>query len=182
MKAESNMSKNSWSLRLAQAADIPALEILIPLSVRQLQAECYSPAQIEASLGTVFCVDPQLIEDGTYFVAEQDGKIIGCGGWGSRRSFYGAAGDRTLLDPVTEAARIRAFYVHPAHARRGIGRSIMAACESAITQAGFRKIEIAATPPGVPLYATFGYTEVERYDISMAGGLGLPIVKMDKTL
>ena len=163
-----------------------ALEALIPLSVRTLQAPYYSPAQMDAALGPVFGVDRQLIRDGTYFVAERDGAIVGCGGWSRRRSLYGGDIGRehedTLLDPQRDAARVRAFFVHPAWARRGIGRSIMAACEQAIFDAGFRTVDIVATLTGEPLYASFGYAVVERYDIAMAGGLSLPAVRMTKSM
>lgn len=175
-----------WPLRLAREVDVPALEALIPLSVRALQAPCYSPAQMEAALGPVFGVDRQLIRDGTYFVAEQDGEILGCGGWSRRRSLYGGDSGReqedALLDPQRDAARVRAFFVHPAWARRGIGRSIMAACERAIIESCFRTVDIVATLVGEPLYASFGYAVVERYDIVMAGGLSLPVVRMTKRM
>src|SRR5688500_14931887 len=122
-----------WPLRLAREDDVSSLEALIPLSVRALQAAHYSPAQMDAALGPVFGVDRQLIRDGTYFVAEREGAIVGCGGWSRRRSLYGGDGGReledALLDPQRDAARVRAFFVHPDWARRGIGRSIMAACE-----------------------------------------------------
>ena len=137
---------------------MPELEKLIPLSVRSLQAAYYSPAQMEAALGPVFGVDGQLIRDGTYFVVEHETQIIGCGGWSKRRSLYG--GDRNRaepdleLDPKRDAARVRAFFVHPSWARRGIGRSIMASCERAIIAAGFRTVEIIATLAGEPLYAS----------------------------
>lgn len=176
----------SWPLRLAREDDVPALEALIPLSVRALQAAHYSPAQMDVALGPVFGVDQQLIRDGTYFVVESDGTIAGCGGWSKRRSLYG--GDRgrqaedPLLDPATDAARVRAFFVHPAHARCGIGRSIMAACERAIAAAGFRTVDIVATLSGEPLYASFGYAAVERYGIPMTGGLSLPVVRMTRSL
>src|SRR6267143_2036357 len=169
-----------WKPRLAREEDIPALEALIPVSVRALQAPYYSSAQMEAALGPVFGVDRQLIRDGTYFVAESDGAIVGCGGWSRRRSLYGGDSGRPsedgLLDPQSDAARVRAFFVHPAWARRGIGRSIMAACEPAIIEAGFRTVDIVATLAGEPLYASFGYTVVERYEIGMTGGLTLPVV------
>jgi|SRR5580658_6422702 GNAT superfamily N-acetyltransferase len=173
-------------LRLACEADVPALEALIPLSVRALQAPYYSSAQMNAALGTVFGVDRQLIRDGTYFLAERDGAIIGCGGWSRRRSLFGGDKGRQqeddLLDPLRDAARVRAFFVHPAWARRGIGRSIMIACELAIIEAGFRRVEIVATLAGEPLYALFGYAVMERYEVAMAGGLGLPVVRMTKSL
>jgi len=174
-----------WTLRLAAITDIPALEELIPLSVRTLQAAHYSPAQMQAALGPVFGVDRQLIDDGTYFVAESEGQLAGCGGWSKRKSLFGGNKDRretteNQLDPKNDAARIRAFFVHPNWARRGIGRSLLEACESAILEAGFSKAELVATLAGEPLYASFGYTVVERFDIPLANGLGLPAVRMKK--
>ena len=175
-----------WALRLAEESDVSALEALIPISVRALQSPYYSIAQMDAALGPVFGVDRQLIRDGTYFVAEQDRVIVGCGGWSRRRSLYGGDTGRKcedgLLDPHREAARVRAFFVHPTWARRGIGRSIMVACEQAIIDAGFRSVDLIATLAGEPLYATFGYAVVERYDIAMANGLILPVVKMTKSM
>ena len=110
----------NWEPRLAQEADIPQLEVLIPVSVRALQAAHYSPAQMEAALGPVFGVDRQLIRDGTYFVVEYESQIVGCGGWSKRRSLYGGDRDRVEadpeLDPKCDAARVRAFFVHPAWA------------------------------------------------------------------
>jgi len=176
----------TWPLRLAREADVPAFEELIPLSVRALQAPYYSTAQMDAALGPVFGVDRQLIRDGTYFVAERDGALIGCGGWSRRRSLYGGDGGREnedgLLDPRLDAARVRAFFIHPSWARRGIGRSIMIACEQAMIEAGFRTVEIVATLAGEPLYASLGCAVVERYEIALAGGLGLPVVRMTKCL
>jgi GNAT superfamily N-acetyltransferase len=176
----------TWPLRLACEADVLALEELIPLSVRALQAPHYSTPQIEAALGPIFAVDRQLIRDGTYFVAEQGGVIVGCGGWSRRASLcggdHGRAQEDALLDPRRDSARVRAFFVHPAWARRGIGRSIVIACEQAIKEAGFRKVELAATLAGEPLYASFGYTVVERYEIAMANSLKLPVVRMTKTM
>lgn len=176
----------SWPLRLAREADVSALEELIPLSVRALQSAYYSQAQMEAALGPVFGVDRQLIRDGTYFVAEQDGAIVGCGGWSRRRSLFGGdrgrPGEDGLLDPEQDAARVRAFFVNPAWARRGIGRSIMAACELAINESGFRSVDIVATLAGEPLYASFGYAVVERYDLALAGGRSLPVVRMAKRM
>jgi N-acetylglutamate synthase-like GNAT family acetyltransferase len=175
-----------WPLRLAREADVPALEELIRLSVRGLQANYYSTAQMEAALGLVFGVDRQLIRDGTYFVAGRDGAIVGCGGWSRRRSLHG--GDRgriaedALLDRQADAARVRAFFVHPAWARRGIARSIMTACERAIIEAGFRSVEIVATLAGEPLYASFGCMVVERFEVPLSNGLCLPVVRMTKSM
>ena len=172
----------SITYRLATLADIPALEHLIPLSARQLQAGHYTAAQIEGAIGTVFGVDSQLIRDGTYFVAEADGLLVGCGGWSQRKTTYGSNRAKSapdpLRDPATEPAMIRAFFVHPAYARRGIGRRIMELSETGATVAGFKTIEIVATLPGVPLYATFDYTSVERFDIALPNGATMPVQRM----
>jgi GNAT superfamily N-acetyltransferase len=172
------------SLRLACAADIPELETLIGRSVRELQSAYYSAAQMDGALGSVFGVDRQLIRDQTYFVVEQDGAIIACGGWSKRASLFGSdavrATEDVLLDPLQDAARIRAFFVHPEHARRGLGRAILAACEGAIRAARFRSIELVATLPGVPFYRAFGYQAGERYEVSLPHGLSLPVVRMAK--
>ena len=172
------------SLRLARADDVPALEQLIARSVRQLSAGYYSDAQIESALRYVFGVDTQLIADGTYFVVEVDGRIAGCGGWSKRQTLYGGdqmkTGEDALLDPATEAARIRAFFVDPNYARRGIGRQLIAACEQAAQAAGFRRLEMGATLPGEPLYAAAGYQAIERIDYQMPDGVTLPVIRMGK--
>lgn len=176
----------NWQLRLARMEDVPALEQLIPLSVRTLQAPHYSAAQMAAAMGPVFGVDRQLINDGTYFVVENAGVIIGCGGWSRRKSLFGAdtarAGEDAMLDPATDPARIRAFFIHPDWARRGIGKAILTACESAIIASDFPQAELVATLAGEPLYLACGYSEVERYEVSMSGGLTLPVVRMTKRL
>jgi GNAT superfamily N-acetyltransferase len=177
----------TFALRLAGEQDIPALSVLIPLSVRSLQAAHYSPAQMDAALGPVFGVDRELIRDGTYFVVEHGRVLAGCGGWSRRRSLFGgdagrASAEAELLDPAHDPARIRAFFVHPDYARRGIGRRIMNACEKAIAEAQFRSIELVATLAGEPLYAAFSYDVLERYEIPLAAGLMLPAVRMGKRL
>ena len=176
----------NWTLRIARMEDVTALEKLIPLSVRALQAANYSPAQMEAALGPVFGVDRQLIADGTYFVAEHDAQIIGCGGWSRRQAIFGGdrarSGEAEWIDPTRDAARIRAFFVHPDFARRGIGRAILAACEEAILKNGFHSAELVATLAGEPLYAAFTYEVVERCEVPMSGGLKLPVVRMIKRM
>jgi GNAT superfamily N-acetyltransferase len=175
----------NWQPRLARDEDVHTLTELIRISSRALQAPYYSTHQIEAALGPIFAVDRQLIRDGTYFVIEQDGTIIGCGGWSKRKSLYGGDGNRpaedAMLDPTRDAARIRAFFVHPSWARRGIGKSILYACEDAIVSAQFLHADLVATLAGEPLYAAFGYTVIERYEIPMANRLGLPVVRMSKS-
>jgi GNAT superfamily N-acetyltransferase len=177
-------------IRQAVAADIPALQSLIRESVLALQAGDYTPQQLELALERVFGVDTQLIQDGTYFVAEAqlgEGKTLaGCGGWSKRRTLYGsdhcAGREDALLDPQQEAAKIRAFFVHPAWARRGIGSRILEVCEEAAAAAGFRRLEMGATLTGVPLYLARGYTPGEHRQVPLAPGLSLPIVHMEKRL
>jgi GNAT superfamily N-acetyltransferase len=177
------------TLRLATPEDIPGLEKLIAASVRVLQRGDYSEAQREGALGTVFGVDTQLIADGTYYVAivrNADGRevLVGCGGWSKRKTLFG--GDHgpnrvsELLDPATDAAKIRAFFVHPEWARRGIGTLILNACEKAACYAGFRRFEMGATLTGVPMYAARGYAEVERIQVPLKNGESLLVVRMAK--
>ncbi len=172
-------------LRLAAEADIPALEHLIPLSARMLQAPYYTAAQIEAALGPVFAVDQQLIADGTYFVVESEGIIVGCGGWSRRIAQYGGGHPQPEekvgeLNPKREPARIRAFFVHPEYARRGIGRMLLAACEDALRAAGFREAVMVATLAGEPLYKSAGYHVIERFDVIARDGVKLGAVRMGK--
>jgi N-acetylglutamate synthase-like GNAT family acetyltransferase len=174
----------NYALRLATLEDIPPLEQLIPASVFALQASYYSTAQMQAALGPVFGVDAQLIQDGTYFVVEQDGQIVGCGGWSRRRAVFGGDRHRVVeddtLDPSLDPARIRAFFVRPGWERRGIGKRILSACESALTAAGFRRAVMVATLAGEPLYAASGYSVQERDEVPLANGLTLPVLRMAK--
>ena len=171
---------------IADERDIPALAKLIPRSVRELQSQYYSSTQMEAAIGSVFGVDRQLIRDGSYFVAEHDGEIVGCGGWSKRKKLFGsdaiAPNEHGLLDPKDDAARIRAFFIHPGWARRGIGRAILGACEKEIAAADFHTAELVATLPGELFYAAFNYVAAERYEIPLADGSRLPVVRMSKQL
>jgi GNAT superfamily N-acetyltransferase len=171
-------------LRLAEMADVPVLTGLITASVRILQAEDYTESQREGALASVFGVDTQLIADGTYFVAEVEGTIVACGGWSKRKTLYGAdhceGREDSLLDPAVDAAKIRAFFVHPEWVRRGIGTRVLEACESAARQAGFKKFEMGATLTGVALYKARGYREVEKIGVPLGNGEILPIVRMAK--
>jgi|SRR5579872_921991 len=172
-------------IRKAIGADIPRLREVIEASVRGLQAHDYTPAQIEGALRSVYGVDTQLITDGTYFaVVTPDGQIIACGGWSKRKTLYG--GDQyigredSLLDPKRDAAKIRAFFVHPDWARRGIGSLILDACERAAIDAGFTCLEMGATLTGIPFYRAKGYVEIEKQNAPLANGEVLGIVKMAK--
>jgi N-acetylglutamate synthase-like GNAT family acetyltransferase len=177
-------------LRNATTADIPEIRELIAASVRGLQAQDYSPAQIEGALQSVYGVDSQLIADGTYFVAEISDsdctRIVACGGWSKRNTLYGgdqyARREDSLLDPTHDAAKIRAFFVHPEFARRGLGTLILGACENAATSARFTRLEMGATLSGVPFYRARGYAEIENQQVPLGNGYTLAIVKMAKTI
>jgi GNAT superfamily N-acetyltransferase len=174
------------TIRIATVADIPALNGLIEASVRGLQASDYSPAQLDAALGSVFGVDRQLIADETYFIAERDGRLLGCGGWSRRRTLFGADAvadrDDSALTPGVDAARIRAFFVHPDAARQGVGAAILSACEAAATKAGFTALELGATLTGLPFYRRYGYKPIERRDAPLPSGESLAIVAMRKVV
>lgn len=174
-------------MRQATAADVPALTALIEASVRGLQATDYTAAEIEGALGHALGLDSQLIADGTYFVAElAAGELVGCGGWSYRATLCG--GDElpgrqaASLDPEVDAARIRAIYVHPKWARRGLGSLILAHCEQRAKEAGFRRLEMGSTLTGVPLYSLRGYREKEWITIPLPNGEALPVVRMTKVL
>jgi len=174
-----------FALRIAERHDVPALEALIPVSTRELQAAYYSPAQIDGALGSVFAVDRQLIADGTYFVVEDGDIIVGCGGWSKRKTLFGGdqgrpASEDALLDPSSEPARIRAFFVHPQWARRGIGTLLLRECERAAMASGFRSLELVATLAGVPLYAAGGFRAIEHFEIPLVTGGRMPAVRMSK--
>jgi len=186
-------------LRLAVPEDVPVLRELIVASVRGLQTQDYTQAQIEGALKTVFGVDSQLITDGTYIVgqaepaaveltgaksAQRELIIVGCGGWSKRKTLYGSdhwTGRRdTLLDPLHDAAKIRAFFVHPDWARRGVGSMILKACEDAAKSAGFTRFEMGATLTGAKLFGAKGYVAVKPISIPLVNGESLPVIHMEK--
>ena len=174
-------------LRVATPAEIPAMRELIAASVRGLQHE-YTESQREQVLASVFTPDTQLIVDQTYFVLEApDGALAACGGWSWRKTLYGgdhhtASRDGQGLDPATDAAKIRAFFVHPAWSRRGLGTRLLLACEQAAWDAGFRRCEMGATLAGVPLYERHGYQRVQQIEVKLPDGEALQVVRMEKAL
>jgi GNAT superfamily N-acetyltransferase len=176
----------SFVVRLATEDDVPRIKQLIPASVRALSVGYYTDRQIDTALVHVFGLDSQLITDGTYYVVTDEEYIVGCGGWSKRKTLYGGdqmkGGVDDLLDPDQDAAKIRAFFVDPGWARKGIGRIIMNVCEEAARADGFRRMELGATLPGEPLYAAMGFTVTERFDIAMPDGVTLPGAHMVKSL
>jgi GNAT superfamily N-acetyltransferase len=193
------MTQTNIRLRLAVPEDIPVLRALIEASARGLQKEDYTPAQIEGALKTVFGVDSQLIADGTYIVAEAEARsgdrtgatnspsglmIVGCGGWSKRKTLYGSdhwtGREDALLDPLRDAAKIRAFFIHPDWARRGVGSMILKACEDAARAAGFTRYEMGATLTGAKLFGAKGYVAVKPISIPLVNGESLPVIHMEK--
>lgn len=175
-----------WNTRLAVLNDVPALQNLINISARGLNGEHYTPEQIESILKYVYGVDTQLIHDQTYFVIEDDETIVGCGGWSRRKTLYGGDHQKTqvdnLLDPAADAARIRAFFVHPDWARKGIGSVLMNACERAARDAGFHTMELMATLTGETLYTRFGFRVIEDVDAALPDGAVVKIRRMTKNI
>lgn len=173
-------------IRPATLADKLALEGLIARSARELSKADYTPEQVEGALRGAFGVDTQLIHDGTYFVAESAAQLVGCGGWSYRRTLFGgdarAQRDAGELDPMQDAAKIRAFFIDPAHARQGIGQALLERCESEASARGFTRFELMATLPGVRLYAASGYVagEMIHYPLGVSG-LTIQFVPMSKS-
>ena len=163
-----------------------AIKQLIAESARQLSRQYYSDAQIEAAIATVFGVDTDLIEDGTYFVVESEGQLAGCGGWSKRKTLFGgdqySSRDTAYLDPQFEAAKIRAFFIHPDYARKGIARAILSRCEDEARAEGFRALELMATLPGIEFYKSCGFVETGNFDLALTEAVQLELVPMRKKL
>ncbi len=173
-----------FDIRTAVERDIEALRVLMAAAIEVLQRGFLSEAQIEASRA-IMGLDTQLIADGTYFVVEAEGALAGCGGWSRRATLYGGSHspgrNPALLDPAKDAARVRAMYTHPDFVRRGVGRLVLATCEAAAKAEGFRRVELAATLSGVPLYERCGYVAIERFE-DARGGVAVPLVRMGRVL
>lgn len=171
-----------FSSRLATSHDLAALKALMDTAIGELQRDFLDDRQIAASR-TIMGLDTQLIEDGTYFIVEENGTLAGCGGWSRRATVYG--GDHSpgrsaaLLDPAIDAARVRAMYTHPAFKRRGVGRLILSLCEDAAKAEGFSRAELVATLAGAPLYRACGYQATEDF-LDESGGAAVPLIRMAK--
>ncbi|HJP93718.1 MAG TPA: GNAT family N-acetyltransferase [Pyrinomonadaceae bacterium] len=173
-------------IRRATLDDREAITKLIAESARHLSRGHYNEQQVDAAIASVFGVDTDLIDDGTYFVAEISGALVGCGGWSRRKTLFGgdqyATRDTSYLDPESEPAKIRAFFIHPDHARKGIGRAILARCEEEARARGFRSLELMATLPGVEFYKSCGFSAQGDFNLDLAGGVRLELVPMRKEL
>jgi GNAT superfamily N-acetyltransferase len=174
------------AVRTATLADRDVLRDLIARSARQLSAADYRPEQVEGALQGAFGVDSQLIHDATYFVVEDDGVIVGCGGWSYRKTLFGGdqrpQRDAAELDPRTEAAKIRAFFVDPAHARRGIGTLLLEKCESEARLRGFLRVELMSTLPGIRLYSARGYSGARQVRYEVSPGVAIEFLPMSKSI
>jgi GNAT superfamily N-acetyltransferase len=170
--------------RLATHDDVPVLLPLMRAAIDELQRGFLDDAQIRSS-HAIMGIDTQLIDDGTYFVVEVDGRMAGCGGWSRRSTLYGgdhsSGRDAALLDPSRDAARVRAMYTHPEFARRGVGRLILSLCEAAALSEGFRTLELMASLSGLPLYEAYGFEALEEVEDS-SGGTPVPLVRMRKPI
>jgi GNAT superfamily N-acetyltransferase len=179
------MTAHAFTNRLARPSDIPALKPLMAASIRELLKDFLPSQAVEASF-EVMGLDTQLIDDGTYYVVECDGAIAGCGGWSRRNTLFGgdhsAGRNAALLDPRTDAARVRAMYTSPDFARRGVGRLVLSLCERAAASEGFARTELAATLAGEPLYRACGYREIERFEAETSGGIRVPLIRMGKSI
>jgi GNAT superfamily N-acetyltransferase len=175
-----------YILRKATLFDRAAIAQLIKDSARSLSRADYSDAQIEGAIATVFGVDTNLIIDGTYFVADSAGTLIGCGGWSKRKTLFGgdqyAPRDASYLDPSRDPAKIRAFFIHPQHARKGIARAILEACETEAKTAGFQSLELMSTLPGIKLYRACGYVGENPVELDVGDGVTIGLLPMRKGL
>jgi GNAT superfamily N-acetyltransferase len=178
------MRDKGLQIRAARLDELAALNALMALAIAELLKPFLSPAEIESSRA-IMGLDTQLVKDGTYFVVEENGALAGCGGWSRRATMYGGdvspGRDPALLDPATDAARVRAMYTHPSFVRRGVGRLILGRCEAAARAAGFTRAELVATMAGMPLYLACGYQPVEHFTDDR-GGAPVPLARMVKTL
>jgi predicted N-acetyltransferase YhbS len=175
-----------FHVRRARHDDVAAIEQLIERSVRALSVAYYGPAQVESALAYMFGVDSQLIDDGTYHVVETDGALAAAGGWSRRRTLFGGDqwkhGADEPLDAAREPARIRAFFVEPAWARQGLGRTLFETCLEEARRAGFRRLELMATLPGEPLYSALGFSADERVELALPDGTIVPLVRMSRPI
>jgi GNAT superfamily N-acetyltransferase len=171
--------------RLATAGDMPQLTALMNAAIGGLLPQFLPPAEVEASFA-IMGLDTQLIEDGTYFIVEINGELAGCGGWSRRATLFGGnhteGRDARLLDPRTEPARVRAMYTSPEFTRRGVGKKVLELCEGAARTDGFKRVELAATMGGKPLYEACGYQPIELMMVDTPKGVKVPILRMGKPL
>jgi GNAT superfamily N-acetyltransferase len=179
-------SVDPTTLRVARLDDADAIDDLMKRSTRDIFPTVYTAEQTASAIRYVAAVDRTLLGDGTYYVIEVRGELVACGGWSKRAKLYSgsvdAEGADRLLDPATEAAHVRAMFTRSDWTRRGLGRRILECCETAARAAGFRRMTLGATLPGLPLYEAFGFRITGRDDITMPDGVPLACVWMEKPI
>jgi GNAT superfamily N-acetyltransferase len=172
-------------IRKALAGDLPGIDRLMRASMEGLGAPFYDETQVASAVRYIAVADRELVADATYFVIEEEGRLVACGGWSGRTKLFTGTDQQAraegVLDPAVDAARIRAMFVDPSHARRGLGRRILEAAEDDARAAGFRRFELMATLPGVPLYRSCGYEEIERTTIELPDGVRLDVLRMGRS-
>jgi GNAT superfamily N-acetyltransferase len=182
----SGVQAGEATLRVAQLGDAGGIDGLMKASIAALFLAFYDERQTASAVEHVARVDRMLLEDGTYFVLESAGELVGCGGWSRRDRLYTGSGssdgDSRLLDPATESAKVRAMFVRGDWTRRGLGRRIIEACEDAARADGFRELSLLATLPGVPLYEACGFERLEAQDVALTDGVVLACVAMRKPI
>ena len=175
-----------FKLRPALEADKPALNELIALSGVELSTGFYTDEQARTITREVYGVDSSLINDGTFYAIESDGVIVACGGWGKRAVDCGGdhakTGTDRLLDPTCEPARIRAFFVHPNMARKGLGSMLLEHCTAQARCAGFKALELVSTMPGEPLYLRYGFTASEEVKMPLSNNVVVALTRMRKQI
>jgi GNAT superfamily N-acetyltransferase len=174
-------------IRLANINDLKVLNELITLSARELSRDIYAQQEIDGAVQYVFGVDTELVNDKTYFVIEKDGEIAGCGGWSKHKTLFGGnqfSGrlEAAYLDSSKDAAKIRAFFIHPKFARQGLGRILLKHCEQEASLNGFTRLEMMATLPGVKLYSALAYKAISDEVVMLPNNVPLRFVRMVKNL
>jgi GNAT superfamily N-acetyltransferase len=177
---------DEFTHRIATLDDLEALHTLMARAIAQNQSAFLTPEQVAVS-DQVMGLDTQLVRDGTYFIIEHGDRVAGCGGWSFRATLYGGddsvvAREPARLDPANDAAKVRAMYTDPDFTRRGVGSRILALCEDAARQAGFKRVELMGTAAGVPLYRAQGYAASAEQEFARVGDVEIPLLRMEKQL
>ena len=174
------------TLRLATLDDAAAIDALMLASIDGIFPSTYDARQTASAVTHIDAVDRTLIEDGTFYVIEDEGEVVACGGWGRRdRYTHRAEGDdgpSPLLDPAVDPAPIRFMFTRPDHTRRGYATRILEACVAAARAEGFRRLLLRASLPGVPVYVRFGFSEVDRFPVTFTDGVSIDAVDMERQI
>lgn len=170
--------------RQATSEDIELIENLMKRSMKNLGKDYYSEDQINSCLQFVCVPDRQLIDDKTFFVALDKGKIVGCGGWSFRDKLCAGPKDSAPecieLNPKVDPARIRAMFTDPVYKRQGIGSMILEASEESAKKSGFSKGVLISTAPGLDFYKAKGWHPIKEYLLTLADSIKIKVTEMHK--